>query len=95
MTDRHMRILRQIARQTQRELDHHNTLEPAKDADSTNRQDYLEHAAKRTRGHVAAAEQRRQAAEPRPKASPSAFPLIRSFGLRRALTRRRDDAPGA
>jgi hypothetical protein len=60
MTDPHIRILRHIARQTQRELDDY-TLEPAGHAASTGRRDYLKHAAKRTRGQVAAAEQRRQA----------------------------------
>jgi hypothetical protein len=69
MTDRHMRILRNIARQTQRDLDHHNTHEPAGNAASTGRRDYLEHAAKRTRGQVAAAEQRRN--QPRSSRCPT------------------------
>ena len=72
MTDRHMRILRHMARQAQRRLDHHNALEPAGDAGSTGRRDYLKHAGKRTRGRVAAAEQRRRAAERRPQPSPPA-----------------------
>ena len=68
MTDRHMRILRHMARQTQRKLDHHDTLEPAGDAASSDRHDYLEHAANRTRGQVAGAEQRRRASPPAGKA---------------------------
>lgn len=72
MTDRHMRILRHMARQAQRKLDHHNALEPARDAASTGRRDYLEHAVNRMRGQVAAAEQRRRAAEQRSQASPPA-----------------------
>jgi hypothetical protein len=72
MTDRHMRILRHMARQAQRKLDHHDTFEPAGDAASTGRRDYLKRAATRMRGQVAAAEQRRRAAEQRAQASPPA-----------------------
>jgi hypothetical protein len=59
MSDGHIRILHHIAREAQRELDHHNTVEPAADAASTGRRDYLVRAAKRTRARVADAEQRR------------------------------------
>jgi len=59
MSDGHMRILRQVARQTQRELEHHNTVDRAEDAASTGRRDYLVRAAKRTRARVADAERRR------------------------------------
>jgi hypothetical protein len=37
MSDCHIRILHHIARQTQRELEHHNTVEAAGDAASTGR----------------------------------------------------------
>ncbi len=57
MTDRHMHILRQMARHTQRELDHHDTIDG--DASSKNRRDLLVRAAKRTRARVADAELRR------------------------------------
>jgi hypothetical protein len=41
MSDCHIRILHHIARQTQRELEHHNTIEAAGDAASTGRRDCL------------------------------------------------------
>lgn len=59
MADRHMHILRQVARQTQRELDHHDSIDQAGEASSTGRRDYLVRAAKRTRARVADAELRR------------------------------------
>lgn len=59
MTDRHLHILRQMARQTQRALDHHDGVEHAGDGASTGRRDYLVRAAKRTRAQVADAELRR------------------------------------
>lgn len=59
MTDRHMHILRQVARQTQRALDHHDSVEHTGDGASTGRRDYLVRAAKRTRAQVADAELRR------------------------------------
>ena len=59
MSDSHTRILHRIARQTQRELDHHDTLDHAQDAASTGRRDYLVRAAERTRARVVDAEQRR------------------------------------
>ena len=54
-----MRILRQVARQSQRELEHHNTVEAAGDAASSGRREYLARAAERTRVRVTDAEQRR------------------------------------
>ncbi len=54
-----MRILRQVARQSQRELSGYNAAEPAGDVPSTPRREYLARAAKRTRARVADAEQRR------------------------------------
>ena len=59
MSDGHIRILRQVARQARRELEHHDTVEPSGDAASAGRRDYLVRAAKRTRARVADAEQRR------------------------------------
>lgn len=59
MSDRHLLILRGLARHSQRELADHNTTERPQDAASTARQDYLEHAARRTGRQVAAAERRR------------------------------------
>jgi hypothetical protein len=59
VSDLHIRILRQVARQTQRELDHHDIVDHAGDAASTGRRDYLARAANRTRARVADAEQRR------------------------------------
>jgi hypothetical protein len=54
-----MRILRQVADQTQAQLDHHDALDQPWDAASTDRRNDLARAAKRTRGQVADAEQRR------------------------------------
>lgn len=59
MTDRHMHILRQVARQTQRDLDHYDSVDHDGEASSTGRRDYLVRAAKRTRARVADAELRR------------------------------------
>jgi hypothetical protein len=59
VSDLHLRILRQIARQTQRELEHHDTVDDAGDAASAGRRDYLVRAASRTGARVADAEQRR------------------------------------
>lgn len=69
MSDVHLRILRRLAHQTQRELERHDTVDHAGDAASTGRRAYLARAVKRTRGQVAAAEQRREAAEQRPQPS--------------------------
>jgi hypothetical protein len=54
-----MRILRHVAGQTQRELEQHDTVDHAGDAASRGRREYLVRAARRTRGRVADAEQRR------------------------------------
>jgi hypothetical protein len=59
MSDRHVHILRQVARQTQRELAHHDSVDHDGDATSKGRRDYLLRAAKRTRARVADAELRR------------------------------------
>jgi hypothetical protein len=59
VSDPHIRILRQVAGQTQAQLDHHDTLDHAWDAASTDRREHLARAAKRTQGQVAGAEQRR------------------------------------
>jgi hypothetical protein len=59
MTDRHMHILRQVARQTQRELNNHDSIDHDGDISSKGRRDYLVRAAERTRGRVADAELRR------------------------------------
>ncbi len=64
-----MRILRQMARQTQRQLEQHHTIDHAEDAASTDRRECLNDAVKRTRGQVADAEQRRQVAKRRPQTS--------------------------
>ena len=60
MTDRHMRILRVVARQTQRKLDDHDAADAIPDAGSTARRRDLEQTTARTRAHVAAAEARRR-----------------------------------
>lgn len=59
MSDRHMHILRQVARQIQRDLDHYDSVDHDGDASSTGRRDYLVRAAKRTRAQVTDAEMRR------------------------------------
>lgn len=59
VSDHHMRILRHVARQSQRELERHDAVDHAGDAASTGRRDYLARAATRTRPRVADAEQRR------------------------------------
>ncbi|HET7379174.1 MAG TPA: hypothetical protein VFJ24_03940 [Gaiellales bacterium] len=59
MSDRHMRILRQVARQSQRALERHDAADHVGDAASTGRREYLARGATRTRARVADAEQRR------------------------------------
>jgi hypothetical protein len=60
VTDLHMRILlRQVARQSQRELSGSDPVEHAGGVASIGRREYLARAAKRTRARVADAEQRR------------------------------------
>lgn len=60
MSDRHMRILRHIARHSQRELDSHDAVDHAGDAAAADHRQHLGDAAMRTRGQVTAAEQRRK-----------------------------------
>jgi hypothetical protein len=68
MSDRHMRILRHIARHSQRELDIHDAVDHAGDTAAAEHRQHLGDAANRTRGQVTAAEQRREPAphEPSP-----------------------------
>jgi hypothetical protein len=60
MTDRHIRILRLVARQAQRELDDHHSLNHIGDSASTGRREHLERAAARTSARVADADERRR-----------------------------------
>ena len=60
MTDRHIRILRLVAHQAQRELDDDHSLDHIGDTASTGRREHLERAAARTRARVADADQRRR-----------------------------------
>ncbi|MGH2870868.1 MAG: hypothetical protein ACRDL5_00190, partial [Solirubrobacteraceae bacterium] len=64
MTDAHVRILRLLAKQRQRELDDHEAADRPGDAASTGRWRELERAAGRTRANVAAAEARRHYRRP-------------------------------
>jgi hypothetical protein len=70
MSDRHLRILRYIARQSQRELDHHDAADHTGDAAAKGRRQSLGGAARRTRGQVTAAEERREPSPPDGKATP-------------------------
>jgi hypothetical protein len=63
MTDVHLRILRLLARQRQRELDEHDAAGHP-DASSGGRRHELERSAGRTRANVAAAEARRRYMRP-------------------------------
>jgi hypothetical protein len=60
MTDRHIRILRLVAHQAQRELDDHDSVDQIGYTASTGRREHLERAAARTRAHVADAKERRR-----------------------------------
>lgn len=60
MTDIHLRILRLLASQRQRELDDHDAAEHTGDSKSAGHRRELAHAAGRTRAGVAAAEARRR-----------------------------------
>lgn len=60
MTDIHLRILRLLATQRQRELDDHDAAEHTGDGGSADRRRDRAHAAGRTRAGVAAAEARRR-----------------------------------
>jgi len=59
MTDVHLRILRLLSKQRQRELDDHDRADQAGDRGSADRRRDLEQAAGQTRARVAAAEARR------------------------------------
>ena len=59
MSDRHIRILRVVARHRQRKLDDHDAAANVPDATSTSRRRELARAAARTRARVTAAEARR------------------------------------
>jgi hypothetical protein len=61
MTDRHMRVLRVVARHRQRKLDDHDAAEAVADVTSTSRRRDLAKVAARTRARVAAANARRGA----------------------------------
>src|SRR5436190_18773260 len=54
MTDRHIRILRLVAHNAQRELDDDHSLDHIEDTASTGRREHLERAAARTRARVTA-----------------------------------------
>jgi hypothetical protein len=60
VSDLHVRILRLVARRTQRELDDDNAVEHAVDTASTGRRDYLMGAASRNRTRVVDAQARRR-----------------------------------
>ncbi len=60
MSDRHVRILRHLARHSQRELDRHDAGDHAGDAAATDHRQRLGDAARRTRGQLTAAVQRRE-----------------------------------
>ena len=60
MTDFHLRILRMIARQRERERDDHDSVEHTGDKVSAGRRRDLDQVAERTKANVAAAEARRR-----------------------------------
>jgi hypothetical protein len=64
MTDVHMRILRRVARQTQRELEAHDESENAGGTAAAGRRRHLERAATRTRARVAGAQAQRRGQRP-------------------------------
>lgn len=64
MTDLHLRILRMVAKQRQRELDDHDAADHAGEAASAGHRRDLEQAAGRTQANVAAAEARRRFPRP-------------------------------
>jgi hypothetical protein len=69
VTDRHIRILRVVARHRQRQLDDHDAADAVPNAGSTARLHDLEWTAARTRARVAAAEARRRQPAPSPAGS--------------------------
>ena len=66
MSDRHMRILRQMARYSQRELDTHDAVDHSGDAGAADHRQHLGDAARRARGQVTAAVRRRRPTPPEP-----------------------------
>jgi hypothetical protein len=65
MTDLHIRVLRDVARQAQRRLDAHDTVEHAGSAASLNHlREHLDDTASRTRARLTAAEARRRGHPP-------------------------------
>jgi hypothetical protein len=64
VTDPHIRILRLVAHQAQRELDDHHSVEHTGDTASTRRREHLERAAARTGARVADADERRHNLRP-------------------------------
>jgi hypothetical protein len=60
MTDRHVHVLRVVARHRQRRLDDHAPADGIPDAVSTERRRDLERAASRARARLAAAQARRR-----------------------------------
>jgi hypothetical protein len=59
MTDTHIRLLRLLTNQSQRQLAHHHSTHQVEDAASRERGEQLERAATRTRAHLARAQTRR------------------------------------
>jgi hypothetical protein len=59
VTDSHVRILRLVAHKRQRELRNHDAVDLNDDGPSSDRRQYLERAATRTRARVAEAQTRR------------------------------------
>jgi hypothetical protein len=64
VTNVHLRIVRLLARQRQRELDERDATDRVGDAASAGRRHEMERAAGRTRANVAAAEARRRYLRP-------------------------------
>lgn len=64
MTDRHIRLLRLVAQQRQRELDDHDTADHGGETASAGRRRHLKRVAILTRGRVAEAEARRHYRRP-------------------------------
>lgn len=64
VTDSHIRILRLVAHEAQRELDDHHSLDHIGDTASTGRREHLERAAARTSARVVIAGERRRNRRP-------------------------------
>jgi hypothetical protein len=74
VTDPHIRILRLVAHQAQRELDDHHSLNHVGDTALTGRREHLERAAARTSARVADADERRRNRRPVLLPTPSLLP---------------------